>query len=409
MILPEAVKWGEYPFIQSIINAGAGIDIPGYDSGKTPLDLAVEKNDLKCVELLINAGADINSNMHRNGRTSLLYSACENNDLQMVQCLLNFGADSDNLSLAVAVSGSLELVQTLLEARLNRYKSYSQKYGCEALQNAVLLKNSTMITALLGAKINVNSIIQSTVGFSQHPSLRRELQSHGFNHIGYSPLGIAVRWDKSSDLWIVRLLLCGGADPNEFINNDGRTALLLAIEENNLPVVKYLIAAGAKANPMVSLGIQPTPLQLAVEKGRMEIIHILLDHGADVNAPPSNKRGATALQFAAIGGYTGVAQLLIQRGADVNAAPAKIDGKTALEGAAEYGRIDMLQLLLYSGVLIIGTGSAQYERARELALMKGHRAVVRMLEKYKKDVETFAPEGNMEMDCSGFFSDDLWM
>ena len=141
----------------------------------------------------------------------------------------------------------------------------------------------------------------------------------------------------------------------------------------------------------------------------MEIIHILLDHGADVNAQPSNKGGATALQSAAIGGYTGVAQLLIRRGADVNAAPAKIDGKTALEGAAEYGRIDMLQLLLYSGVLIIGTGSAQYERARELALMKGHRAVVRMLEKYKKDVETFAPEGNMEMDCSGFFSDDLWM
>jgi ankyrin repeat protein len=128
-----------------------------------------------------------------------------------------------------------------------------------------------------------------------------------------------------------------------------------------------------------------------------------LDSGVDVNAPPFDRYGATALQFSAIGGYLGIAQRLIQRGADVNASPAKIGGRTALEGAAEHGRIDMLQLLLNAGALIIGTGLAQYDRARGLALENGHRAACRLLEKYSTDmVESFAPWDNEWMDFSSF-------
>jgi ankyrin repeat protein len=203
---------------------------------------------------------------------------------------------------------------------------------------------------------------------------------------GQSALGFTIISDKSEDSGIVRLLLQCGADPNSIVASDHHTALLAAIHEGNLGLVKVLIAAGADANSNLRFGVEHTPLQLAVKKGRLDIVNILLGSGADINVPPFDRYGTTALQFAAIGGYIGIAQLLIQQGADVNAPSARIGGRTALEGAAEHGRIDMLQLLLSAGSRITGTGIRQYNRARELALENRHRAAFRLLEKYSADM-----------------------
>ena len=411
-VLPAVVDWGYYPLIQDIINAGAEIDAPQTIDGKTALFVAVEKKDTSSIKLLIDAGANVNTlGAARTGQTAL-EAASRNNDLQMVQYLLGLGADPDEWSLMVAISGSLELVQTLLLARLHRYKRYSKGYGCGALQHAIRLKNATMIEVLLAEGIDANVIIHRKFGdktVSSYPSSRTSQEPYLTS--GESALGSAIKWDKSKDSWIVRMLLRGGADPNSIVTDDHQTALLVAIDENSLALVKVLIAAGADANPNLRSGVRRSPLQLAVEKGGIDIVNLLLDNGVDINAPPFDRYGATALQFAAIGGYIGIAQLLIQRGADVNASPAKVGGRTALEGAAEHGRIDMLQLLLSAGAQIIGTGVAQYDRARELALENGHRAACQLLEKYSTDMlENFAPLDDTWMDSSSFAPwDDTWM
>jgi ankyrin repeat protein len=386
-VLPAAVDWGYHPLIEDIIKAGAEIDAPEKGDGATALFVAVEKKDTKSVKLLIDAGANVNTfGVEISGQTAL-GAASQNNDLQMVQYLLGLGADPDEWSLMVAISGSLELVQTVLVARLHRYKRYSKSYGCGALQHAIRLKNATMIEILLAEGIDANVIIHRMFEDVAVPSYRLHTPPLApYLTYGGSALGSAIKWDKSEDSWIVRMLLRGGADPNSIVTDDRQTALLVAIGENNLALVKVLIAAGAGTNPNLRSGVQRTPLQLAVEKGRIDIVNILLDNGVDINAPPFDRYGATALQFAAIGGYIGIAQLLMQRGADINASPAKIGGRTALEGAAEHGRIDMLQLLLNAGALIIGTGLAQYDRARELALENGHRAACQLLEKFNTDI-----------------------
>ncbi|KAF8863017.1 hypothetical protein BDZ45DRAFT_553690, partial [Acephala macrosclerotiorum] len=68
-------------------------------------------------------------------------------------------------------------------------------------------------------------------------------------------------------------------DPNSIVSNGHQTALLVAIDESNLGLVKILIAAGADANPSLGSGVERTPLQLAVEKGQMDIVNILLGNG----------------------------------------------------------------------------------------------------------------------------------
>jgi ankyrin repeat protein len=240
-----------------------------------------------------------------------------------------------------------------------------------------------MIKLLLAKGIDINAISNRQKGYEAMLKYTSFGTSEGpYLAIGQSALGFAIISDKSEDSGIVRLLLQCGADPNSIVASNHHTALLAAIHEGNLGLIKVLMAAGADANHNLRFGVEHTPLQLAVKKGRLDIVNILLDSGADVNMPPFDRYGATALQFAAIGGYIGIAQLLIQRGADVNAPSARIGGRTALEGAAEHGRIDMLQLLLSAGAQITGTGISQYNRARELALKNRHRAAFRLLEKY---------------------------
>jgi ankyrin repeat protein len=407
-VLPAVVDWGYYPLIQDIINAGAEVDALEKGGTRTALFVAVEKKNKEAIKLLIDAGANVNaSGPVITGKTALM-AASRNNDLPTVRYLLELGADPDEWSLTVGITGSVELVETILEARLHRYKRYSRGYGCGALQHAIRLNDATMIKVLLAKGIDANAIFNPKLGdeglmvytsskTSREPNLQR----------GKSALGFAIESDKSNDSRIVRLLLEGGADPNSIVTSGHRTALLVAIDTGNFGLVKVLIAAGADANPELGYGVKRTPLQLAVERGRIDIVNILLDNGADINMQPFDRYGATALQFAAISGYIGIAQLLIQRRADVNASPAKIGGRTALEGAAEHGRIDMVQLLLYSGAQIIGTGVRQYDRARELALENGHRATGRLLEKYNRDMlENFVAWDDMSMDF-GCFEEDL--
>lgn len=390
-VLPAVVRWGDYTLIRDIIDAGAEINAPVTFGGDTALFVAAEKGELATIELLIEAGADVNNAAATFSGNTVLEAASRNNDIDMVRYLLDLGSDPDEGSLIAAVSGSVELVETLLAARLDRYHRYSKGYGCGALHYAIKLKNATMVEILLANGVDANSIIRRKSGdkrqrWSHHPPpsppCSPPLPTLDFEE---SALGCAIRTDKSNDLRIVQMLLRGGADPNSTVT-DHRTALLAAIDQNNLALVSALIVAGANANPSTIFGTKRTPLQLAVEKGRTDIIHILLEHGADVNASPYDRYGATALQLAAIGGYVGIAHLLLQKGADVNASPAKVGGRTALEGAAEHGRIDMLQLLLDAGAQIIGFGVEQYERARRFASENGHNSARRLLEKYNAQI-----------------------
>jgi ankyrin repeat protein len=370
-VLPSAVAWGDRSVIQDIIYAGADIDAAEGDGAKTALAVAVEKRDCAMTEFLINAGADINNWYGRYWGPTPLEAAALNNDIDMVRYLLRHGADpSDQRALEAALSSGVELIQVLLGARCWPHVHCGKGYGCGALQAAIILKDPVMIETLLANKIEVNLAVRRHSGTK---NLR----------CGESALGTSIKEDKSTDLWIVQMILRVGGDPKRIVTETPKhSALLAAIEVGNPSLVKLLVEAGAEVNPVPLPGVRHTPLQLAADKGNMEILQILLKLGADVNAPPAERNGGTALQFAAIRGLVAMAYLLLNEGAEVNAFPAKFEGRTALEGAAEHGRIDMLQLLLNAGAEIVGPCGEQYTRAVKFASENGHGAARRLLESY---------------------------
>src|SRR5262249_50391132 len=169
---------------------------------------------------------------------------------------------------------------------------------------------------------------------------------------------------KVADVRMVKMLLDAGAEP-EGANQDGQTALMLAIKTGEVAVVDMLIKAGANVNTIEKFHHQ-TPLMWATAAPRNagEMVKLLLAKGADVKAralysdwpsqitsePRAQYRpvgGLTALLYAARDGCADCIEGLIGGGADVNIPTP--EGVTALMLALDNDHNDVAKLLLYRG------------------------------------------------------------
>lgn len=115
------------------------------------------------------------------------------------------------------------------------------------------------------------------------------------------------------------------SDDIDILDNNGDTALRIAISTGQTSAVKLLI--DKKANLNITGGMFGwTPLIIATYSGQIETVKMLIDAGADLNFVDNS--GNTALMTAAKKEKYEIAELLIKSGADLN---IKNDaGKTAL-------------------------------------------------------------------------------
>ena len=103
----------------------------------------------------------------------------------------------------------------------------------------------------------------------------------------------------------VRSLLQQKADVNA-AQGDGATALHWAASNEDLEMVKLLLAAGANVNAATRDG-GITPLFMACTSGNAAIVEALLNAGASANSVKSN--GTTALMTAAASGSAGAVKV----------------------------------------------------------------------------------------------------
>ena len=99
----------------------------------------------------------------------------------------------------------------------------------------------------------------------------------------------------------------------DFINEQGRTALMLASECGHEPVVQTLISCGANVNAQDKEG--QTTLMIATKNDFFEIVSSLLIAGADANK--ADKNGESALTIACQMGLSEIGKLLIEKNAKV--------------------------------------------------------------------------------------------
>lgn len=366
--------------VDILLTAGAPVDLTDL-TGVTALHAAVSNNDIKIIERLLQAEADVKLQVEDPGlactyfnlsnaigpgdmaidiaarkgciescqllleksaaisKRTLCY-ATEKYNPDLVRYLLDQGAHVgsstfdglDPLKWAVH-HGDLELVQLLLGRGAdvnneNRTKKDSGEPVMTALQIASLLKHIEIARILLKADADPNAAAGCWHVFER---------DRACNAIQAAAI--------SGDVDLVRTLIEAGARVNTIGAEALTPALACAVRHNDqLDIIQFLLKSGADANYNKDGFL---PLIEAIERKRTGFVQALMDAGADIHAVSSE--GKSALTAAIKTKSMQLVDMLLQEGIDINHPLVKLRGITALEAAVSTNDANLVRLLLSSG------------------------------------------------------------
>ncbi|MDR2704920.1 MAG: ankyrin repeat domain-containing protein, partial [Planctomycetaceae bacterium] len=202
-----------------------------------------------------------------------------------------------------------------------------------------------------------------------------------------APLHVAIQAD---DVEMVRLLVKHGAKVNKK-SAYGDSFLSDAVYKGNIEIVKILVEAGAHVNRKTN---GKTPLQVALSKSKTEIVDYLLEHGANIESKTERIFGipvdasSTPIFDAVHSGNSDLIQKLIDKGADIHVVGDR--GNTLLHIAAENGLTKWVKYFLDQG-LDIEAENWNHQRPLHLAAIKNHKEVVQFLISHGASVEPPPP------------------
>ena len=291
--LLAAVIAGDAAEAEKLLNDGADPDFVSSD-GYSALPSAAGAGQVEIVQLLLEAGADVNRTMDGSAPdgdpftdASALLHAASHGELDVVELLLANGADPNkaetqegDVPLHHAVwlpYGNIEIVNALLEngAKVDVRRTASD--GMTPLHWAAIAGWPEATEALIqaGADINLQDL--------QHDR---------------TPLHwVIYNAPASSQIEMMHLLLDAGADVN-LASYGGVTPLMAAIRERFLiglaEQVTLLLEAGADPDLQDDFG--DAALHYAVRESKKEAVELLIEHGASLDI--KNNQGHTPLDLA---------------------------------------------------------------------------------------------------------------
>ncbi|XP_014207717.1 uncharacterized protein LOC106638857 [Copidosoma floridanum] len=271
----------------------------------SPLHVAVEKECLEAVQLLLGHGADVNARTGKEGLEGCMpmHIAVIVRSWKIIQALLSRGAD---INAAVGLNKAL---------RMQCVRCNVEFEGLSPLHLAVTADAGEMITKLLlDHQANVNAAVE---------------------HFGTTPLHLAVRMGNKK---IVSLFNDFNAD---FLarTEDGKNAFHLAVEGGWCELAEELFLKNADVSNAADNG--DTPFHIAVRSGLLDLVKAMIDNGVDVNL--KNSQGQTPLHLAARSS-TEVTRLLLEEGASVDETDA--DDQTPLSIAIKSHFFETSSLIL---------------------------------------------------------------
>ena len=257
--------------------------------GMSPLQYAARDGRLQIAQMLVAAGADVNSR-EANDITPLL-SAIANNHVDVARFLIDHGADVN----------------------------VSDWYGRTPIWSAVEVRNMD----------KDNATFDNGIDRAPYIDLITTLLDHGANPNARTKEQPPVR---NQFLRVTGTL--------EWVDFTGMTPFLYAARAGDVTVMRLLLSHGADPNIPTYAGT--TPLMAAAGVGwvvaqtytesvqaRIDAVALCLELGADVNA--TNSMGLTALLGAANRGSNDIIELLVTRGARLDIKDK--EGRTPLRWA----------------------------------------------------------------------------
>ena len=164
----------------------------------------------------------------------------------------------------------------------------------------------------------------------------------------------------------------------DYINEEGKTALMLACERGHEDIVHSLLSAGANVNIQDNKGW--TALMIAIMHNHNSIIHMFLQANANPHLKTSD--GSNFVMIASGYGKYEVVELLISKGVDYKY--QREDGMNAFMYACQNGHTQIVELLMKE-LVNPNIQTNDGTNAFMLACQNGHIQIVKLLMKENVD------------------------
>jgi len=277
--LHQAVRSDNTAWVMDLIAKGAGIDETD-SSGMTPLGIAVKRQNLEMVKLLLDRAANVRAGSGDYGAPLHLAvmgrGPDEEANVEIAELLIARGADLEALGPIprwtplhqAAAWDRVDMAELLIKKGANVNSRPRDPGGQTPLHTAVMVKRSLSMARLLvdhGADLRAR------------------------DNIGCTPLDLALLNPRPS-LDVVRLFLDHGADVDSrtqggvFDWEAGATPLHRAVFHREIGIVELLISRGADVNAKNRMGKTPLALaklwQIKFSNPEYErVIDLLRNHG----------------------------------------------------------------------------------------------------------------------------------
>ena len=248
---------GHREVVKLLLDARAEVD-KADDRGHTPLMAASVEGHREVVKLLLGAGAEVDKAEVQDGCTSLMVASIEGHR-EVVKLLLGGGAEVDKADNAGAtplfcagLNEHPEVVQLLLDSGADMDRAVNRYPGATRLLWASRVGLLDMARSLLEAGAAVNSQDDNDWETPLHWAARNGnncsavaemLLASGAevdkeSRTGFTPLSIAA---ENGNTRVCSVLLRAGADINHETDEDGCTAICLAINSGEVGAALLLM------------------------------------------------------------------------------------------------------------------------------------------------------------------------
>nr|XP_034977273.1 ankyrin-3-like [Zootoca vivipara] len=330
--------------LQAILKNGALKDAKD-ERGQTALGYAVSRGFEKTVQVLLEAGANIDS--------SIIDVAFNSNSQSLFKLLLDY---SKGMSPATMVSALFKAIQkdlhgivaALIDKGTDKNALDEAQYtpllvACEMgkTESAKVLieKGASLKDKTPDSSSALHLAVQAGASSIAKMLLSKGLDANIAGQGDQTPLHEAALHNKEG---LVDLLIDGGAKIDS-VTKELLTPLHVASYKGHVEVAQKLLRR--KANVNVKDKQAKTALHLAAEAGNPAMVELLLNYNADSNATDKEKK--TALHLAAMGGHLSAVKALLAKKTRFGA--KDMDGCTSMHYATINGNVEILQALLAAG------------------------------------------------------------
>ncbi|RNA43962.1 espin isoform X1 [Brachionus plicatilis] len=169
-----------------------------------------------------------------------------------------------------------------------------------------------------------------------------------------------------------------------YVNNqmvNGITPIYLVIQENNLPVTKFLLKSGASLNLRAEEGM--SIMHVACQNGNLTMVQMLSEEfSASLNE--SDQNGATPLHYACVNGNPKLVAYLLSNGVEIKADKF---GNSPLHDAALNGHLECARLLIASKC-DVSLKDGEGMSASDVASVNGFKNLAEEIKKFEQQKST---------------------